>query len=170
MCSRRDYYLDLFSRLRTHTNRGVWPSATLYRAPYKPFLLLAVLVQLNRGAIHRNFIEPSPDLERVYKEFCSLIPRAKAAKNMASSFLALRNSGFWRLAPRADKEYDVPYTGSSIHRLRSLFFGARFDADLFPLLQMKSHRNRFTDTLAHNYFAPVKRHEIRQLTDMSPLL
>ncbi len=37
------HYIKTFSNLRSDTSRSRWTSATKYRAPHKPLLLLAVI-------------------------------------------------------------------------------------------------------------------------------
>ena len=59
-------YIKRFTKLRTDTSPARWPAMTCYRAPYKPFLLLAVMDLIAEDMIQTNFIEFNADLMDVF--------------------------------------------------------------------------------------------------------
>ena len=63
------------------------------QAPYKPFLLLAVIELIERGNIYENKIVLSEDLKETFKKYVSLTPDWNP-KNIHDPFFYLKNDGF----------------------------------------------------------------------------
>jgi len=154
MCGMLDHYLQAFRRLRVDTNRRSWTEVTKFKSPYKPFLLMSVMDMVADGSITRNFIEPSLDLTETWLGYIALLPPLNRQASMAYPFFYLIGDGFWNLKPRPDVEVKHGQTVSSIKRLREFYYGAKFNDDLFPLLQMKSSREKLRGALIDTFFAP----------------
>jgi putative restriction endonuclease len=154
MCGKLDFYLKAFARLRTDSNKNSWTSLTYNRSPYKPFLLLSILDFIESGKITGNFIEPSFDLAQAFQDYCALLPPTGRQASMAYPFYHLESSGFWLLKPRQGEEHKPGGAIQSVKRLREVYFGAQFSADLFPLLQMPMSRDKLRTVLSNTYFVP----------------
>ena len=96
------------------------------RAPYKPFLLLAVIELIERGNIYENKIVLSEDLKETFKKYVSLTPDWNP-KNIHDPFFYLKNDGFWHLYPEEVK-----------NARRTSY--AKLDDPLFLLLTNSGHR------------------------------
>lgn len=149
-----DSYLEAFRRLRVDTNRKSWTAATNYKSPYKPFLLLSVMDLIAYGSITKNFIEPSFDLTETFQGYIGLLPPMKRQASMAYPFFYMNSDGFWHLQPRTNNEIQPGQTISSLKRLRECYHGAKFNDDLFPLLQMQSSREKLRAVMIETFFAP----------------
>ena len=153
MCGMLDHYLEAFSRLSIEVAPHSWPAATTHRSPGKPLLLLSVLDLIANGGLHRNFIEPSAELNDRFDSFLGLLPPLKGSVLIAESFVGLESDGFWQLRPRAGYESLPGQEITSVERLRVCYFGAILNDDLFPLLQMRTSREKLRTVLVASYFA-----------------
>jgi len=152
MCGMLDNYLLAFSKLRTDTNRSTWTEATNYRSPYKPFLLLSAMDLIAYGSVTKNYIEPSFELTETFQGYITLLPPMNRQSSMAYPFFYLNSAGFWNLQPRPDTNVKPGQTISTVKRLRECFYGAKFNDDLFPLLQMQTSREKLRSVLIGTYF------------------
>ena len=153
MCGMLDHYLEAFGRIRVDTNRKSWAAETNHKSPYKPFLLMSVMDLIADGSISRNFIEPSIVLTETWMGYISLLPPMNRQASMAYPFFYMGSDGFWSLQPRHKNPVKPGQTISSLKRLRECYFGAKFNDDLFPLLQMESSRDRLRARLVETFFA-----------------
>lgn len=153
MCGKLDCYLQQFATLNVNINRNHWSAATCFKAPHKPFLLLSILDLIASGAISRNFIEPSFELAETFTTYWSRVMPLGTSGSMAYPFHYLDSSPFWHLVSRSEKSKG-PSPFSSMKRLREVYLGAKFDDDLYPLLMMKSSREKLRTTLITTFFTP----------------
>lgn len=149
-------YAERFSRLRTDKSRARWSSDTLYRAPHKPLLLLAVMDSIADGVIQSNLIELTPDLGELFSVYWSLVvPMGRLRGNIAMPFWHLTGDGFWSLLPRPGKEHVVE-TVQRIHAisvLQETIIGARLETQLYELMLDDHSRDALRAVLIQIYFA-----------------
>ena len=153
MCGKLDCYLQSFSKLRTAKSSKRWSADTCCRAPHKPLLLLSILDLISSGSISKNFIEPSFELAETFNGYWSKVMPIGTSASMSYPFYHLETADFWHLKEQTGIPHQRGRTVSSVKRLRELYFGARFDNDLFPLLVMESSREKLREKLITNYFA-----------------
>jgi putative restriction endonuclease len=152
------HYCGLFANLKRAPS-SVWSEATKYRAPHKPFLLLAVMDLIRRGAISSNFIDITGDLDELDELFtdywCRVLPVGQSS-SIALPFFHLKNEPFWELilVPELQEKYNLlPQTVSSVKKLREIALGARIDADLLTFMQRHDAREALVQTLLHSCFS-----------------
>lgn len=148
-------YLNQFTHLRTDINHKRWTPATGFRAPHKPFLLLAILDLFAQGTYKTNLIEVTPELGNLFARYWSILMPADRRGNLALPFFHLRSSGFWHLIPQPGKEELLESTGQvdTLNQLHQLALGARLDEDLFHLMQVETTRNALRTSLIQTYFS-----------------
>ena len=118
-----------FARLRTDSSSARWPAETRHRAPYKPFLLLAVMDLIAQGLIQTNCIEFKADLIDVFDLYWRAIMGHEKASNPVLPFFHMHAEGFWHLVAVPGKEEalrSIPQI-RSIGPLRRLVLGATLD-------------------------------------------
>jgi putative restriction endonuclease len=162
-------YVKRFAKLRTDTSPARWPATTCYRAPYKPFLLLAIIDLIAQGLIQTNFIEFSADLIDTFDLYWDKVVGQEKASNPVLPFFHLYRDDFWHLVPVPGKEQalaDIPQI-RSIGPLRQLVLGATLDEDLFEMLLNKESRDDLRRVLIETYFAPEVRSKLVELGQIS---
>lgn len=162
-------YLKCFSKLRTDTSPTRWQATTNYRAPYKPFLLLAVMDLIAQGIIQTNFIEFSADLIDIFDLYWDRVMGQEKASNPVLPFFHLHRDRFWHLVPVPGKEQvlaDMPQI-RSIGPLRQLVLGVTLDGALFEMLLDKGSRDDLRRVLIETYFAPEVRPKLVELGQIS---
>jgi putative restriction endonuclease len=171
MCGELDCYLQEFSTLRTDKNSKRWSADTCSRAPHKPLLLLSILDLISSGSISKNFIEPSFELAETFNGYWAKVMPIGTSASMSYPFYHLETADFWHLKEQSGIPHQRGRTVSSVKRLRELYFGARFDEDLFLLLVMESSREKLREKLITNYFAervqPVLKEQVYVNRDAS---
>lgn len=154
MCGNLDFYVASFANLRVDKNRRSWSRLTLHSSPYKPFLLLSILDHIASGRITSNYIEPSFELVQTFLGYMGLMPDLNRQSSMAYPFYHLESAKFWRLIERPDRKHLPGRTIKTITQLRRFYLGARFDDELFHLLQISTNREILRETLILGYFTP----------------
>jgi len=162
-------YVKRFANLRTDTSPARWPAVTCHRAPYKPFMLLAVIDLIAQGVIQTNFVEFNADLMDVFDLYWDRIMGREKSSNPVMPFFHLRSEGFWHLVPVPGKEQALAATPRipSIGLLRRLVLGVTLDAALFEMLLKKETREDLQRVLIETYFAPEVRPELVELGQIS---
>lgn len=155
MCGTIDCYIAAFSRLRTDKNRKCWTAATTFRAPHKPFLLLAILDLVAQGRIVQNFIEPTFELAETFNGYWQQVMPLGTTGNMAYPFFHMDSEPFWILVSRPEVNPPAGKVVSSMKKIRELYLGAKLEDELFKLLLMESLRNKLRSVLVKTYFAPA---------------
>ena len=146
-------YVHRFSSLRTDRGRNRYPSATLHRAPHKPFLLLSVMDLIAQGLITENFVKPSFELVDTFNLYWSQIMPAGSKTSMAYPFPRLKTDGFWHLIPNTGNEDKINMDFSSMTKLREVCACARIDDELFQLMSNPEAREQLRAVLINTYFA-----------------
>ena len=162
-------YLKRFAKLRTDTSPARWSALTRHRAPYKPFLLLAIMDLIAQGIIQTNFIEFNADLMDIFDLYWNNIVGREKNSNPVLPFFHLHQEGFWHLVPVPGKEQvlaDIPQI-RSIGPLRQLVLGATLDDTLFEMLLNEETRNDLRRALIETYFAPEVRPKLVELGQIS---
>ncbi|MFH2124478.1 MAG: HNH endonuclease [Pseudomonadota bacterium] len=157
MCGEIDHYLHAFANLRTDRNRIRWSAETCYRAPHKPFLLLAVIDQVAQGGITRNFIEPSYELAETFVQYWNKVMPLGASGNVAYPYFYMDSEPFWELVAKPGVEVPAGKVVSSMKKIRELYLGAKLAEGLYSLLKVPLARERLRGVLIENYFAPEVR-------------
>lgn len=156
-------YVDQFAKLRTDKSRARWSADTMYRAPHKPLLLLAVMDSIADGVIRSNLIELTPDLGELFAVYWSLVlPMGRLRGNIAMPFWHLSGDEFWSLLPRPGKE-NVVETVQRIHAISVLnetIIGAKLDRQLYDLMLEDHSREVLRTTLIKMYFAEELRPDL----------
>ena len=149
-------YEKAFSKLRADAIPGRWTKSTNERAPYKPFLLLAILDLVAQNEIKTNFVELNADLLDVFDHYWARVIGKDKEANVVQPFYHLKSEGFWHLIPQPGKE-ELLQASSPIRSLRvlhMLVIGAKFDDELFRLIQSPTERDQLRQILIERYFAP----------------
>jgi putative restriction endonuclease len=162
-------YIKRFAKLRTDTSPSRWPVATHHRAPYKPFLLLAVMDLIAQGMIQTNFIQFNAALMDVFDLYWDTIIGREKNSNPVLPFFHLHREGFWHLVPVPGKEQVLTHIPQirSISPLRDLVLGVTLDDALFNTLLNNESRDDLRRVLIETYFAPEVRPELVQLGQLS---
>lgn len=153
MCGMVDHYLRVFAALETDLHPERWPAVTNFRSPGKPLLLMAVLKLISDGRLHRNFVEPTPDLLQRFVAYQRLLPSEIGSVEMAVPFIGLEIEEFWHLCPRSGKDPADAGAIMTVAQMRKYYFGAKLSDDLFPLLLMQTSREKLCTTLLESYFS-----------------
>lgn len=152
MCGRLDCYLQAFSTLHKARDVKRGSAGTNFQAPQKPLLLLSVLDGIASGLIKRNFIELSAELETSFGAYCSRLAPGDVSISMAQPFYDMGGEGFWSLIAEPGVTHQDGLVFNSVDELRRSYLGARFADDLYPLLLMKSSREKLRSLLKTTYF------------------
>ena len=141
-------YSGLFADLHRHSKGDAG------HAPHKPVLLLAVLDEIERGAVADNLIRITPELAATFRAYWdALIPVATWKKRMVYPFRYLLRDGFWELVSNDNvltaKDLGDP---TALSQLTALIDGARLAPDLWELLQDKASLNALRSHLLQTYF------------------
>ena len=159
MCGKIDCYLQSFTKLHRGDQNRKWTADTCFQPPGKPLLLLAVLDSIDSAAITRNFIEPSEKLIDVFDTYWARVVPNEEPAPMAATFVGLGQERFWSLVGQPGVSLEESAALSSVDQLRKYYLGARFEEDLYPLLVMKTTRNRLRavllTTYVHERFHPL---------------
>ena len=154
-------YLNLFGNL--HRNKGI--------APHKPVLLLSILDEIDRGHITENQIVLTVELAAAFRENWHVLPLPKGPwlERIWTPFRALLQDGFWELVKDGrsltGKEIGEPY---SVNDLRSRVNYARFDNELWQLLEDKIARTVLRQHLLQIYFS-IGPEQVQPLVPSDPL-
>lgn len=154
-----EHYKKAFAKLRADAIPGRWPDATNNRAPYKPLLLLTILDLVAQHELKANFIEIDANLLEIFDLYWTKVNGPDKDANIALPFFHLKSEGFWQLIPQVGKEELLQTSPPirSLRALRALTSGARFDDELFRLIQHPEQRNELRRILIERYFAPELR-------------
>ena len=143
-----------FPPIRQDTNRSTWPAETLGRAPYKPFLLLAVLDLMESGRVAENRIVPDQDLTDAFMLYWNAILPDRLRPSIHLPFFHLRTDGFLTLHPVPGKA--LPATEpSSWKNVRERYAFASLDERIFEQLKNPSNRATARLGLIRRCFAPT---------------
>lgn len=155
-----EQYIKAFSSLKTDKAKSRWDERTMFCAPHKPLLLLAILDRFAEGAYSTNLIEFDDDLSELFSIYWALVDPPSVRGNIAMPLYHLESDEFWHLLPREGYEERLKYGGKihSIRKLRETVYGAKLDDELFALLQNQEARDTLRTVLINTYFAP----ELRQ--------
>jgi RNA polymerase sigma factor (sigma-70 family) len=151
-------YNKIFENLRTNKNRTYWTASTLYQAPYKPLLLLAVMDAYADGEINTNLIELTTYLEDLFFQYLSLAHlRNHSQECLALPFWHLQSDGFWHLVPRPGNHVTAKSATNaiSISSLTEDYLGAKLDEELYRLITEENSRTSLRYVLIKNYFSPT---------------
>jgi putative restriction endonuclease len=147
-------YIHQFSHLRMDKTGG-WNALTTFRAPHKPFLLLAILDQFAQARITSNLIEITAELGELFAGYwAKVMPERRG--NLTYPFFHLRSSGFWHLVPLPDldQSLEIVRQVNGLGGLQKLVAGACLDEELYGLLQDGEAREVLRTVLVTTYFAP----------------
>ena len=149
-------YKKAFSKLRLDAVPGRYTEATNNRAPYKPFLLLSILDLIAQHEIKTNFIELNANLLDVFDLYCARVIGQEKENNPVLPFFHLKSEGFWHLVAQQGKTDQLQGTRQirSLRDLHLLVLGAKFDEELFTVLQLSTERDELRRILIEQYFAP----------------
>lgn len=151
-----------FPPIRQDSNASNWPAETLRRAPYKPFLLLAVLDLIEAGKIADNRIVPNTDLSEVFMAYWNAILPEHPQPSIQLPFFHLQSDKFWILHPAPGKP--LPLTApTSLKNARDRYAYASLEAYLFSLLQQPAHRASARLELTRRCFVPALHERILDL-------
>jgi putative restriction endonuclease len=143
-----------FPSIRQDTNRATWPAETLGRAPYKPFLLLAVLDLMDAGRVTQNRIVPDEDLTDAFMLYWNAILPDRLRPSIHMPFFYLRTDGFWTLHPVPEKT--LPETEpSSWKNVREWYAFASLDQGFFDHLKDPQKRATARLNLIRRSFIPA---------------
>jgi putative restriction endonuclease len=156
-------FITLFQKLRRAPNRS-FPSATLQKAPHKPFLLLAIMDLIQRKVITTPFIDIRGDLDELielFDDYWNALFGATQASSIAFPFSRLNSEPFWELVPidKADITATTINGVSSVNQLRSVAIGARLDGDLFRYMVNFDSREVLVKTILESCFSPEGRQD-----------
>ena len=162
------YYADCFSSLKRAPGT-VWSEATNFRAPHKPFLLLAVMDAIRRGVISSNYIDITGDLNELddlFTDYWHRVLPLGQSSSIAFPFFHLKNEPFWELVLLPEyqgKDNLLPQSVSSVKKLREIALGARLDAELFELMQLNESREKLVNSLLFSCFSVTARQALADI-------
>ncbi|WP_110513712.1 HNH endonuclease [Herpetosiphon llansteffanensis] len=147
------FYQQAFEKLKLSPAQS-WPESTYFRAPYKPFMLLAVSDLIATGTITHNFIEYSDLLLETFDRYWQMLFDSTKLANPIQPFFYLRSEGFWHLQAQPGMEQRLAATTDikTIGQLKQLVVGAKLDQALFDLLQQPFAREQLRQSLIQPYF------------------
>ncbi len=161
-------YSDCFSKLKRAPG-PVWGEATNFRAPHKPFLLLAVIDSVRRGTISSNFIDITGNLDELNELFTDywrqILPIGQSS-SIAFPFFHLKNEPFWELVlvPELEGKSNLPMQSvNSVKKLREIALGARIDTDLFAFMQRTDTRSQLVNSLLFSCFSETARKSLSEI-------
>lgn len=152
-----DHYLAAFAKLKVDKARWKDSPATNRRAPYKPFLLLAVLDLIAQGQIPVNLITLTPDLREAFTLYCDRVLGVEKSVSIALPYYHLKSDDFWHLIATPGNDAALAAPIRSLALLQQLVAGVRLDDDLYTLLLNADTRDRLRQVLIETYFAPEMR-------------
>ena len=155
-------YEAAFSKLHSDKVPSRWTADTNYRAPHKPFLLLAVMDLIAQGAITTNFIELNADLMDTFDLYWGKVMWQERGGSALLPFYHLKSEGFWHLVPVPGNEQLLTAVNQirSFRQMRQLVLGAKLDDALFELLMNQAGRDNLRRVLIETYFAPETRQQL----------
>lgn len=150
------HWTTKLTRLRTDKNHNRWDAATSWRAPHKPFLLLAVMDLMEAGRIAENRVQPTRELVEAFTVYWeTLFPKGKAT-TMAYPFPRLQGDGVLTLVPLPGiSRPTAPKDIHSLHRLRSCYSHAQLDETLYRLMLQPDTREALRAAIIDHYFDPT---------------
>jgi predicted restriction endonuclease len=148
-------YIQQFTSLNVNKSHKVWTPATTYRAPHKPFLLLAVLDLFDRSEITGNLVKPDSSLSYRFANYWRIVYPGNQPGNLTYPFYHLQGDGFWHLLPLPGLEHALTSyrPGTSLTALQSSILGASLEHDLYKLMQIEEARVQLRDVLITSYFS-----------------
>ncbi|NJO08154.1 MAG: HNH endonuclease [Chloroflexaceae bacterium] len=154
-----DYYHKKFSKLRLDRVPNRWQANTNHCAPYKPFLLLAMMDLIAQAQITTNVIELNADLIDAFDLYWIKVMGKDKQRNPVLPFYHLKSDGFWHLHALSGMEQALA-TSSKIHTYKqfySVIKGATLDEELYTLVQDAQERDKLRQILIETYFSPETR-------------
>ncbi len=124
-------------------------------APHKPLLILAILEQIQSGAITSNRIYITSELLLSFKELSAkLAPDYPNEIYFAMPFFHMKGEPFWHLKPNMgfERTYAKIKSIKSISKLRLLIEYAEIDFDCFNMAINPLYNEILVITLLNNYF------------------
>lgn len=146
------HYSDLFGSLKRAPGQ-IWGEATNFKAPHKPFLLLAVMELIRRGTVSTNFISLTGDLDELdelFTDYWYRVLPATQSSSIAFPFFHLKNEPFWELVLVPELQGNsnlLPQSVSSVKKLREIALGARIQSELFAFIQAQPSRKKLVERL-----------------------
>ena len=162
------YYCDLFSNLK-RVPGPIWSETTNFRAPHKPFLLLAVMDSIRRGVISSNFIDITGDLDELddlFNDYWNRVLPIGQSSSIALPFFHLKNEPFWELVfvPELQGKTNLlPQSVASVKKLRDMALGARIETDLFAFMQHNDSREKLVNHLLFSCFSESARDALKEI-------
>jgi putative restriction endonuclease len=150
-------YAESFARLSVAQRSNKTASAlTLNKAPHKPFLLLAIFDLIETGQIQNNFIEFNPGLVDCFTRYWDRIMIGERSGNPVLPFYHLKSDKFWHLIPKPGMDQILEYGGkiTTYQQLRTVVAGAKFDDELFRIIQSSIGRNELRKVLIESVVSP----------------
>jgi putative restriction endonuclease len=155
-------YLKRFARLHTDTSPARWSANTNYRAPHKPFLLMAVMDLVAQDWIQTNFIELNVELMDTFELYWVKVMGRDKVSTPLLPFYHLKSDKFWHLVPVPGMEQALGAVRQirSISQFCELVLGAKLDDALFKMLLEEENRDDLRRVLIETYFAPYMRDKL----------
>jgi putative restriction endonuclease len=152
-------YKTAFTKLRLDKVPGRWDASTNHCAPYKPFLLLAIMDLIAQGQITTNFVQLNAELIDTFDLYWFKVVGQNKPRNPVQPFYHLKSDSFWHLVavPGMEQALQSSSNVRSFKHLNSLALGATFDESLFELLKNPQTRDELRQVLIETYFAPETR-------------
>jgi putative restriction endonuclease len=152
-------YKTAFAKLSVDKVSGRWGEETNHGAPYKPFLLLAIMDLIAQGEITTNFIQLNAELLDTFTLYWDKVMGQDKWRNPVLPFYHLKSEGFWYLQPVPGMEQALATSSHirSFKQLERISIGATFDEALFEQLQDPQTRDALRQVLIETYFAPDTR-------------
>lgn len=150
------YYKKLFANLGRNPNMEHREGE---KSPNKPILLLSLLQAIEIGALKENCIHFNLDLKELFSINWRNIHGVSGYHcNIIYPFYHLKTSGFWQLVANSGYEKTLE-TIDQIRTKKALeeyVAYAKFNDDLFELLQDKNNRLELVQLLLKTYFSSAK--------------
>ncbi len=163
-----EHYTREFASLRVDRIKARYTAATLFKAPHKPLLLLAILDLAGAGLLTDNYIALDNDLAEAFRSYWrAILPESRGS--IILPFFHMSSQSFWHLLPKAGQQH----TAAAIRQVRSwaqfdaIYAGARLDDDLFACIQLPSARDTLRQTLLLHCFSPDAQIRLQQRSGLN---
>lgn len=162
------HYCDCFSNLKRAPG-SIWREETNFRAPHKPFLLLAVMDSIRRGTISSNFVDITGDLDELddlFTDYWRRVLPIGQNSSISLPFFHLKSEPFWELVAVSElqgKENLLPQSVASVKKLREIAIGARIEPELFALMQNNDTREKLVNSLLYSCFSEAAKKALEEI-------
>lgn len=149
-----------FKRDRASSRYG---PESLNAAPHKPFLMLAILQEIEEGRITSPIIEPTEELEISFWDHSNCLDIGRK-RDMWLPFFHMASESFgWSLLRHDGRDPSDDGQPKSTTKLRGTYLGARLSDEIWKLASEHASRQRLIDEILEDNFHPNVHQKIKDM-------